>query len=51
MVTAGDNPRIIIKIAIFNAGGVVLPRPSAAHTSAALGQQKKCIGCESDALI
>ena len=25
-LAAGDNPRIIIEIAIFNAGGVVLPR-------------------------
>ena len=29
-LAAGDNPRIIIEIAIFNAGGVVLPRLSIA---------------------
>ncbi|MBD5182713.1 MAG: hypothetical protein HDS99_02825, partial [Bacteroidales bacterium] len=31
LLAAGDNPRIIKKIAIFNAGGVVRPRPSTAH--------------------
>ena len=31
MLTAGDNPRITIKLAIFNAGGVVRPRPASLH--------------------
>ncbi|MBD5182995.1 MAG: hypothetical protein HDS99_04290 [Bacteroidales bacterium] len=30
LLTSGDNPRIIKEIAIFNAGGVVLPRPASA---------------------